>query len=107
MAVDAVGAEDATDAPLEDEEAYEDEAPVALPQHSTFGSVWDSQLGVSPAARSAASGATPSNEDDEYDDEDEPKVPGNTSWPSVASSRPEGAVVVRRTAAVRTAGAGP
>jgi uncharacterized LabA/DUF88 family protein len=56
---------------LEDEEFLEEEiAP--LPQHSSFGSVWDSQLGVNPPAPIAA--AQPGNLDDE-DFEDEPEIP--------------------------------
>ncbi len=58
--------------PPEEDEEYLDEAPVAVPQHSTFGSVWDSQLGVPPAPQAAAtSGSGPEEED--Y--EDEPEVP--------------------------------
>ncbi len=54
---------------VEDEEFLEDEiAP--LPQHSTFGSVWDNQLGVTPPPISA--GGEPG---DEEDYEDEPEVP--------------------------------
>jgi len=56
---------------LEDEEFLEEEiAP--LPQHSSFGSVWDSQLGVNPPAPLAAAAA--GNLDDE-DFEDEPEIP--------------------------------
>jgi uncharacterized LabA/DUF88 family protein len=62
-------AEGGVETPTEDEEFLEDEiAP--LPQHSTFGSVWDSQLGVQPAAISA--GGEP-GDDEEF--EDEPEIP--------------------------------
>jgi len=60
-------------APLEDRVAEEDEEvgyePPRLPQASTFGSVWDSQLGVAPTP------AVPSGElvDEPY--EDEPEIP--------------------------------
>nr|MDQ3553462.1 NYN domain-containing protein [Chloroflexota bacterium] len=53
----------------EDDEEFLDESPVAIPQHSTFGSVWDSQMGV-PAAPLTA---TPLTEDEE--DFDEPEIP--------------------------------
>ena len=52
----------------EEEEAPEYEAP-RVPQHSAFGSVWDSQLGVAPAPV-VASGA---GAEEEY--EDEPEIP--------------------------------
>jgi uncharacterized LabA/DUF88 family protein len=52
----------------EEEEAPEYEAP-RVPQHSAFGSVWDSQLGVTPAPV-VASGA---GAEEEY--EDEPEIP--------------------------------
>jgi uncharacterized LabA/DUF88 family protein len=51
----------------EDELLEEELAP--LPQHSTFGSVWDTQIGVSPAPRPAAS------YDESDEDEDEPEIP--------------------------------
>jgi uncharacterized LabA/DUF88 family protein len=60
-------------APLEDRIPEEDEEvgyePPRLPQASTFGSVWDSQLGVAPTP------AVPSGElvDEPY--EDEPEIP--------------------------------
>ncbi|MDQ3493144.1 MAG: NYN domain-containing protein, partial [Chloroflexota bacterium] len=59
---------DSSEAP-EDDEEFLDESPVAIPQHSTFGSVWDSQMGV-PAAPLTA---TPLTEDEE--DFDEPEIP--------------------------------
>jgi uncharacterized LabA/DUF88 family protein len=53
----------------EDEELLEEElAP--LPQHSTFGSVWDTQMGVPSAPRPAAS-----FDDEDVGDEDEPEIP--------------------------------
>jgi uncharacterized LabA/DUF88 family protein len=62
----AVGAEAS-----EEEEGVEGlvefEAP-RVPQHSTFGSVWDSQLGVTP-------GAVPSGEAFELDEDEEPEIP--------------------------------
>ncbi len=56
----------------EDEE-YLDEEIAPLPQHSTFGSVWDSQIGVP----STPVGATPSAVDhlEDEDLEDEPEIP--------------------------------
>ena len=57
---------------LEDEE-FLDEEIAPLPQHSTFGSVWDSQLGVNPPAPIAAAPA--GNLDDDEDFEDEPEIP--------------------------------
>jgi uncharacterized LabA/DUF88 family protein len=58
--------------PEEDEDV--DYEPPRMPQHSTFGSVWDSQLGV-PSAPAAAAGATPGapTGDEEFDDE--PEIP--------------------------------
>jgi uncharacterized LabA/DUF88 family protein len=53
----------------QEEEAAEFEPP-RLPQHSTFGSVWDSQLGV-PTTLPAAGGEV----EDEEDLEDEPEIP--------------------------------
>jgi uncharacterized LabA/DUF88 family protein len=64
-----LSAEGGVEVTTEDEEFLEDEiAP--LPQHSTFGSVWDNQLGVTPPPMSA--GGEPG---DEEDYEDEPEVP--------------------------------
>ncbi len=57
-----------------EEEEFLDEIPVALPQHSTFGSVWDSQLGVPTAPPTARTAAATDLTDDE-DDEDEPEIP--------------------------------
>ena len=71
-------------ADLVDEEEHDDlEEPPAirLPAHSTFGSVWDSQLGVptQPVLPTGAIG------DDEFDDEPEnPRVPAGrapAAWP--------------------------
>jgi uncharacterized LabA/DUF88 family protein len=57
--------------PAEEDEdgGPEYEAP-RLPQHSTFGSVWDSQLGVSQPSPLAAGGV-----DEQEGDEDEPEIP--------------------------------
>ncbi len=57
-------------APIEvvEDEYLEEEVP-ALPQHSTFGSVWESQLGVAPAPVSAG----PVDDQEGYDDE--PEIP--------------------------------
>ena len=52
---------------LEDE--YLDEEVATLPQHSTFGSVWESQIGVASAPVVAA----PLDDQDGYDDE--PEIP--------------------------------
>ena len=54
---------------------FEDEV-LPLPQHSGFGSVWDSQIGVAPERRPAAP-ASPRGEDaiDDLDVEGEPEVP--------------------------------
>jgi hypothetical protein len=52
---------------LEDELLEEEVAP--LPQHSTFGSVWESQLGVAPSAPIRAT----VDDEDGYDDE--PEIP--------------------------------
>jgi uncharacterized LabA/DUF88 family protein len=60
--------------PIIDDEEFLDEEIAPLPQHSTFGSVWDSQLGVTPAAPMAASTSRPSADEDE-DFEDEPEIP--------------------------------
>jgi uncharacterized LabA/DUF88 family protein len=60
---------------LEDEE-FLDEEIAPLPQHSTFGSVWDSQIGVNPAAPVAAAPVgNAGNPDDDEDFEDEPEIP--------------------------------
>jgi len=58
---------------LAEDEEYLDEEIAPLPQHSTFGSVWDSQIGVP----STPVGATPSTVDDLEDEdlEDEPEIP--------------------------------
>jgi uncharacterized LabA/DUF88 family protein len=57
---------------LTEEEEFLEEEIAPLPQHSTFGSVWDSQIGVP----SAPTGATPSTADYEDEDlEDEPEIP--------------------------------
>ena len=53
----------------QDEDEAEYEAP-RLPQHSTFGSVWDSQLGVGQTPSAAGS---PDVTDEPYDDE--PEIP--------------------------------
>lgn len=53
---------------LEVEDLLEEEV-LPLPQHSTFGSVWDTQIGVPTSARSAAS------LEDQEPFEDEPEVP--------------------------------
>ncbi len=50
---------------------HPDEVPT-LPQHSGFGSVWDSQIGV-PADTALTSSATRPEEEEEF--EDEPEVP--------------------------------
>ncbi len=54
---------------------FADEVP-PLPQHSGFGSVWDSQIGVAPERRPAAP-ASPRGEDavDDLEPEGEPEVP--------------------------------
>jgi uncharacterized LabA/DUF88 family protein len=54
--------------PVEDEEFVE--APRA-PRHSTFGSVWDTQLGV-PSAGTRPTGPTTEPEDEDFD---EPEIP--------------------------------
>jgi len=73
MAADALSATGAD----EDEDDFEDLAPTQPPHHS-FGSVWDSQIGVpsaptSATSSSAAPGMGGQPEDDE--DLDEPEVP--------------------------------
>ncbi len=55
------------DPDLEDE--FLDEEVATLPQHSTFGSVWETQLGVAPAATVSA----PLDDQEAYDDE--PEIP--------------------------------
>ncbi len=52
---------------LEDE--YLDEEVATLPQHSTFGSVWESQIGVASTPVAAA----PLDDQEDYDDE--PEIP--------------------------------
>ncbi len=69
-----------SDAPLDepaDDEVMEvplpDEVPT-LPQHSSFGSVWDSQIGVpADTAPTAAARSADSIDDEEF--EDEPEIP--------------------------------
>ncbi len=51
------------------EDEYLDEEVATLPQHSTFGSVWESQIGVAPVA--AVGGSV--DDQDGYDDE--PEIP--------------------------------
>jgi uncharacterized LabA/DUF88 family protein len=60
--------------PVIDDEEFLDEEIAPLPQHSTFGSVWDSQLGVAPAPLAAA-GAGPASVPDDEDFDDEPEIP--------------------------------
>jgi uncharacterized LabA/DUF88 family protein len=55
-------------AATEEDEFLEEELPT-LPQHSTFGSVWDTQIGL-PSQPISTAGA---DEDEEYDDE--PEIP--------------------------------
>jgi len=57
----------------EDEEDFEDVAPTQ-PPHQTFGSVWDSQIGVSSSA-TASSTFEPGGDFDEDEDLEEPEVP--------------------------------
>ena len=59
---------DAIDADLIEDEYLETEV-ATLPQHSTFGSVWESQLGAAPAP--AISGSL----DDQEGYDDEPEIP--------------------------------
>ncbi len=69
-AADAVSDEFDADLP-----EFADEVP-PLPQHSGFGSVWDSQIGVAPARRAAP--VVPSRIEEPVDDfevEGEPEVP--------------------------------
>ncbi|MFN8619721.1 MAG: NYN domain-containing protein [Chloroflexota bacterium] len=56
------------EAVAEEEEFLEEELPT-LPQHSTFGSVWDTQIGI------PAKPVTTSDEDDDEEYEDEPEIP--------------------------------
>ena len=72
MPLAAVGADGVDGAEGAEEEEYLDEVPPPVPQHSTFGSVWDTQLGVPSAPPPTMAGVT---EDIEYEDEDEPAVP--------------------------------
>jgi uncharacterized LabA/DUF88 family protein len=53
-----------------DEEELLEEELAPLPQHSTFGSVWDSQIGL-PAAPVVASGGL----DEDLEEEEEPEIP--------------------------------
>ena len=53
---------------------HPDEVPT-LPQHSGFGSVWDSQIGVPADTAPAAAGAPGGDSADDQDFEDEPEVP--------------------------------
>ncbi len=57
-----------------DMSAYPDEVPI-LPQHSSFGSVWDSQIGVAPAGRPVSGPGPSQDEVFEEDLEAEPDVP--------------------------------
>jgi uncharacterized LabA/DUF88 family protein len=63
-----VGEEPAGDAGPADEDEFLEEELAPLPQHSTFGSVWDTQIGVPPGPVSASA-----DDDEEYDDE--PEIP--------------------------------
>jgi uncharacterized LabA/DUF88 family protein len=54
----------------EEEEDFDEVAPAPLPQH-TFGSVWDSQLGV-PSTLPTASAEPPDDEDEDFE---EPEIP--------------------------------
>jgi uncharacterized LabA/DUF88 family protein len=65
----AADAADAAAADLLDEDELDELPPVRLPSHSTFGSVWDSQLGV-PTQPVMSSGAVG---EDDFDDE--PEIP--------------------------------
>ena len=55
--------------PADIEDEYLEEEVATLPQHSTFGSVWESQIGVTPAPASAGT----VDDQDGYDDE--PEIP--------------------------------
>jgi uncharacterized LabA/DUF88 family protein len=64
----------ATELPEEaEDEALETPAPRPAAQRSSFGSVWDSQLGVPPAT--TRGGPTPNAVDQEDEDFDEPEIP--------------------------------
>ena len=58
----------------EEDEEFEDLAP-AQPPHQTFGSVWDSQIGVPSGTTPAASAGFTTEADDEEEDLEEPEVP--------------------------------
>jgi uncharacterized LabA/DUF88 family protein len=62
---------EATEAEEEDEEEFEAVPPAQLP-HQTFGSVWDTQLGV-PSAPISTSAEVFAADEEEY--EDEPEIP--------------------------------
>jgi uncharacterized LabA/DUF88 family protein len=62
---------DATEADEEDEEEFAAVQPAQLP-HQTFGSVWDTQLGV-PSAPISTSAEVFTADEEEY--EDEPEIP--------------------------------
>ncbi len=57
-------------AAIEEDEYLEEELPT-LPQHSTFGSVWDTQIGL--PSKPAAAPVEGAEDDEDY--EDEPEVP--------------------------------
>ena len=57
-----------------DEEEYLDEELPTLPQHSTFGSVWDTQIGQ-PSKPTVATTAAGEGPGDDEDYEDEPEIP--------------------------------
>ncbi len=72
--IETIRLEEGEEPVLEPEEEMEIPAP-APRRHAAFGSVWDSQLGMSgPPAGSPARTSTPSVEPDELD-EDEPAIP--------------------------------
>ena len=56
---------------LDEEEDDFEEVPAQLPHHTTFGSVWDSQLGV-PSAVPVQGSYEPGEEEEDYE---EPEVP--------------------------------
>jgi uncharacterized LabA/DUF88 family protein len=58
----------------EDEEDFAEEPPAALPQHS-FGSVWDTQIGLPSAPLASGATAYRAEPGDEDEDLDEPEVP--------------------------------
>jgi uncharacterized LabA/DUF88 family protein len=64
------GAQAPEDEGVEEDEDFEEVAPAPLPHH-TFGSVWDSQLGV-PSTLPSASAEPPDDEDEDYE---EPEIP--------------------------------